>query len=92
MHGDSESSRQGVRESLQEAGDEWRVFPYVRALTQTRCDRGSRVQSGAPYTIIVCDPESAPAAANSARLRIFATQRTKPTKGKGSGAFGGTGS
>jgi hypothetical protein len=74
----------------QEAGDEWRVFPDVRELTETRFDRRTRVHSGNLFTIIARHPKRAPADANSARLRILGTQRTTPTKG--SGAFGGTGS
>jgi pyruvate/2-oxoglutarate dehydrogenase complex dihydrolipoamide acyltransferase (E2) component len=57
-------------------------------LTKAFSDRGTRVGIGDPFAIIVCDPESAPAGTESARLRIVGTRRTKPTKG--SDKFEGT--
>ncbi len=59
-------------------------------LTKAFFDRRTRVRIGAPFAIIVCDPESAPTSAESARLRIVGALRTKLTKG--SGEFGGKGS
>jgi pyruvate/2-oxoglutarate dehydrogenase complex dihydrolipoamide acyltransferase (E2) component len=59
-------------------------------LTKAFFDRGTRVRIGEPFAIIVCDPESAPAGTESARLRIVGTRRIKPTQG--SDEFEGTGS